>query len=196
MYCRNCGALVNNKAELCVKCGCRPLNGNNYCQECGAQTSYKQEICTRCGCRLQAAPAPVYNQGGYNQGGYNQGGYNQNAYNQGGYNQGAYGGGYNQNAYGGANLNLNFGMLDPYWQAEFQKIYESGETYKGKWNWCAFLFGWIWAFTKGCWLSGLIALLIGSFTLGIGGVVYWFIFGIRGNYIYYNSFVKGKQIPA
>ncbi len=195
MYCRNCGTLLNNKAEVCVKCGCRPLNGNNYCQECGAETSYKQEICTRCGCRLRSASGPSYDQNSSNQGVYNQNAYNQNNYNQGAYNGNAYGG-YGQNAYGGANLNLNFGMLSPYWQMEFQQIYNSGEMYKGRWNWCAFLFGCFWAFSKGCWLAGLVSILVSACTAGIGGVVFWFIFGSRGNYMYYNSFVKNKQIPV
>ncbi|NLP37987.1 MAG: TM2 domain-containing protein [Firmicutes bacterium] len=55
MYCRNCGAAVNEKAEVCMSCGVRPLNGNKFCQECGAETSEKQEICTKCGCRLVGA---------------------------------------------------------------------------------------------------------------------------------------------
>lgn len=53
MYCRNCGALLNDKAEICVKCGCRPLNGDEYCQECGAKTTQKLEMCIKCGCRLK-----------------------------------------------------------------------------------------------------------------------------------------------
>src|ERR1700723_2192283 len=38
--------------------------------------------------------------------------------------------------------------LPPYYQEEFKKILESGETYKGKLNWAAFLFGLLWAMTK------------------------------------------------
>lgn len=53
MYCRNCAAEVNEKAEVCVSCGVRPLNENKYCQECGAETTEKQELCTKCGCRLK-----------------------------------------------------------------------------------------------------------------------------------------------
>ena len=43
MYCRNCGSLLNDKADICIKCGCRPLNGTEFCQECGAKTNEKQE---------------------------------------------------------------------------------------------------------------------------------------------------------
>ena len=52
MYCRNCGSVVNDRAEVCIKCGCHPTNGSSYCQECGAVTNEKQEICVKCGCRL------------------------------------------------------------------------------------------------------------------------------------------------
>lgn len=55
MYCRICGEPINDKAEICVKCGCRPLNGNNYCQECGTKTTEKQEVCVKCGCRLKTS---------------------------------------------------------------------------------------------------------------------------------------------
>lgn len=52
MHCRSCGAALNPKAEICVSCGVRPLNGTNFCQECGASTKENQEICTSCGSRL------------------------------------------------------------------------------------------------------------------------------------------------
>lgn len=54
LFCRNCGTKVNKKAEVCISCGVRPLNGNEFCQECGAETSGKQEICIKCGCRLKS----------------------------------------------------------------------------------------------------------------------------------------------
>lgn len=52
MYCRECGSQVNEKAEICLNCGTRPLNGTNFCQNCGAETSSEQEICTKCGVKL------------------------------------------------------------------------------------------------------------------------------------------------
>jgi hypothetical protein len=84
--------------------------------------------------------------------------------------------------------------LEPYWKEEFQKIYDSNETYKGTWNWYAFFFGVFWALSKKAWLSAAVALILGLFTAGMGFIVYWFIFGIRGNYIYYNVHVKKKQL--
>lgn len=89
----------------------------------------------------------------------------------------------------------NWSDLSPYYQNEFRKIYESGECYKGKWNWSAFVFSGIWALTKGVWLSVLIAFAVSIVTGGIGGIVYWIIFAARGNYMYYCAKIKDKQIP-
>lgn len=89
----------------------------------------------------------------------------------------------------------DFRGFDPYWQEEFVKIQESGENYKGKWNWPAFFFGPIWALTKGCWIPALISILGGWFSYGIISFIYWFVFAIRGNYMYYNKAVKRKNIP-
>jgi hypothetical protein len=89
---------------------------------------------------------------------------------------------------------VDFRGLTPYYQEEFRKIHESNESYKGKWNWAAFLFGAIWALTKGLWTSALTALIVTVVTGGLGGIVYWFVFGTRGNYIYYTNHVKKKQL--
>ena len=48
--------------------------------------------------------------------------------------------------------------VPPQYHEEFRKIWESGETYKGKWNWTAFLFGTLWAVTKGLWASVAVSL--------------------------------------
>jgi len=39
--------------------------------------------------------------------------------------------------------------LDNYYQEEFRKIRDSNESYKGKWNWWAFIFAGIWGLFKG-----------------------------------------------
>jgi hypothetical protein len=83
--------------------------------------------------------------------------------------------------------------LSPYYQEEFRRIQESGETYKGRWNWAAFLFGALWALVKGAWLSAIICIVVSMITFGFGGFVFWFIYGARGNYIYYCARVKGRQ---
>lgn len=101
--------------------------------------------------------------------------------------------------FNGIPLNTNFSLLPYYYQQEFQKIFESNEIYKGKWNWPAFLFTWIWAFSKGAWGIALVMLFIGiplsMLTFGIFGLIMAITMGIKGNYFYYNVFVKGKQNP-
>ena len=169
MYCRVCGNEVNDNAEICVKCGCRPLNGKEFCQECGAVTLEKQEICTKCGVRLKTMVNNTNNiLSGFT---FND-----------------------SNKQEDIEIDSDFLGLKSYYQKEFQKIHDSNENYKGKFNIWAFLVGWIWAFSKGCWLSAIVCLGISFITGGIGGIVYWFIYGFRGTYMYYCSYVKNKQL--
>ena len=166
MYCRNCGKQINDKAEYCTGCGCRPLSDNKYCQECGVETNSKQEICIKCGVKLASSRSiPTTSNTSYT-----------------------------KIINGDGNLNLDFSNLDPYYQAEFTKIYESNETYKGKWNWFSFFFSGIWALSKGVWVSPLIVFLISLPTMGIPGWIYCIVTGTRGTYMYYNAFVKKKQL--
>lgn len=90
----------------------------------------------------------------------------------------------------------DFAGFLPYYQQEFRKIKASGEAYKGKWNWAAFSFGGIWALTKGLWLPTLICFIGAIFTGGIVGVAYWFVFGARGNYMYYCKEIKNRDLPV
>ena len=156
MYCRNCGKEVNEKAEVCIHCGVRPLAEKNFCQECGVETKPNQELCIKCGVRLRTLGV----------------------------------------ATAGTPLNTNFSGLSTYYQHQFKKIYESGESYRGEWNWAAFFFGAIWALTKGVWLAPIICVVLSIVTYGVAGVIYWFIFGARGTYMYYCAFVKNKQLPV
>jgi hypothetical protein len=90
--------------------------------------------------------------------------------------------------------------LKLYYQEQFHKISESNETYKGKWNWCAFFFSWIWAFTKGLWGLALVSLgisvLFSSLDVSwvsLGISIFW---GLCGNYWYYNLEKNKKQFPT
>ncbi len=94
----------------------------------------------------------------------------------------------------GAQLKNNFSNLPSYYQEEFRKISESNEAYRGKWNWAAFFFGPLWALTKGIWLASIICIVVAVITAGIGGIIYWFAFALRGNYQYYCSYVKNRQL--
>lgn len=53
MYCRECGAQINEKAVVCPHCGVRPLNSDRFCQHCGRPTKPEQEMCVVCGVRLR-----------------------------------------------------------------------------------------------------------------------------------------------
>jgi RNA polymerase subunit RPABC4/transcription elongation factor Spt4 len=151
MFCRNCGNEVVERAEICLKCGAKPLSGFGFCQTCGAVTSQQQEICIKCGVRLKSAAV-------------------------------------------GSATNTDFSGLSEYYQLEFQQIGDSKESYKGKWNWAAFFFGPIWALTKGVWLPAVIDLAL-CWTFFVP-FAYWFVFGARGNYMYYCVQTKNKQIPV
>lgn len=92
-----------------------------------------------------------------------------------------------------------FSYLPPYYQEEFAKIDESHGAYKGKWNWAAFLFFWIWGFTKGLWALSLISLFLtllfnrmGWDELNLALMLLW---GVRGNHFYYQLVKHNRQIP-
>lgn len=92
-----------------------------------------------------------------------------------------------------------YSYLPPYYQEEFEKMDESRGAYKGKWNWAAFLFSWIWGFTKGLWTLSLIALFISLLLNRMGwdefGLALMLLWGVRGNYFYYQLVRYKRQIP-
>jgi hypothetical protein len=100
--------------------------------------------------------------------------------------------------------------LSPYWQNEFARIDEIGLPAYKKFNWPAFFFVWIWAFTKGLWQNALVTLgiifaatLIDiaidnpalSRALNIGfGIGYAIMYGTNANKWYYRKAVKGEMV--
>jgi hypothetical protein len=101
--------------------------------------------------------------------------------------------------YSGYDPRAHYKYLDPYYQEEFAKIEESNEAYKGKWNWAAFFFSWIWGFTKGMWGTSLIGLflsvLFNQMHSDLLNLVLGIIWGVRGNYFYYQLVKYNRQIP-
>jgi hypothetical protein len=104
----------------------------------------------------------------------------------------------------------NTAIVNEYWQKQFSEIEANGlGTYK-KFNWAAFFFTWIWAFSKGLWQNALATLGIIVFvsiidamidnpavssglTIGLGiglGMAY----GQTGNKWYYRKAVKGEAV--
>ena len=107
-------------------------------------------------------------------------------------------------------LGVDISGLDSYYREEFTKIHESQGTYKGRWNWYAFLFTWIWCLTKGCYGYAIIILvtvvglqfsrfkmfgLRGAELATVLGIFICIFMGVRGTWIYYNFKIKGKQFP-
>ena len=105
--------------------------------------------------------------------------------------------------------NNNFDDVDYYYQQEFEAIQKSNGEYKGRFNWYAFFFNWIWLLTKGAWgwalivifaniLSNLIASILikgeGKFiVIIIVGLIISVNLGHYANLIYYRVKVKNKQ---
>ncbi|HEV2500180.1 MAG TPA: NINE protein [Terriglobia bacterium] len=51
-HCRNCGRVIDSRAEVCVGCGVRLWQGDRYCQSCGAETQPGAGTCAKCGASL------------------------------------------------------------------------------------------------------------------------------------------------
>lgn len=49
MYCKNCGAPINDGASVCVKCGFTTESGGSYCAFCGAPMQAGAAFCPTCG---------------------------------------------------------------------------------------------------------------------------------------------------
>lgn len=92
-----------------------------------------------------------------------------------------------------------YSYLLPYYQEEFEKMDESRGAYKGKWNWAAFFFSWIWGFTKGLWTLSLITLFLSLLFNRMGwdalSLPLALVWGVRGNYFYYQLVRFKRQIP-
>ncbi len=84
--------------------------------------------------------------------------------------------------------------LPEYYRSEFQKIRDSNEDYKGKWNWAAFFLGPIWAFSKGLRETVVVYLVAILFTFGISVLAYAIIYGLHGNYMYYSKLTKRRVL--
>ena len=196
--CKNCGAQIDNGAMFCSECGTKveqPAQmgladgGKIFCQNCGNEMKNDARFCAKCGTPIGAV-APVQTQAAVAN-------YvpivHQNVLQQSSQQMGTI-----ANQSQGEVLNLDFSGLDPYYQNEFKKIYESGETYKGSFNPYSFLFTWIWLLVKGMAMPAIVHALACSIaslpTLGVSAIGSWIICATRGTWIYYNSYVKHKDV--
>ncbi|MBE6094758.1 MAG: zinc-ribbon domain-containing protein [Schwartzia succinivorans] len=209
--CPNCNAQLEDDAVFCTECGqglassaCAGSPTPLCCEQCGATLRPGVKFCPSCGNVVAtsshvpqtaagnggAMSAPQSNMGIRPIPQPNPTSLNTNPAGQYGIPQSVYG--------NSSNLNLNFSVLDPYYQNEFQKIYESGETYKGHFNIYAFMGCSIWALVKGATTSGIVTLVLSVptaiFTFGLSLLLLPLLYGFRGTYIYYNAYVKNSQI--
>jgi ribosomal protein L40E len=151
---------------ICSTCGKDTEPGATFCSKCGVSL-------TNPGCRVCGAIQPEKSQF------CNKCGASQSQ----------------ENSTPRQSTDISLAGYSQYYQQEFNQIRSSGEAYKGKWNWAAFFFGALWALTKGLWLPALICIIGSIFTAGIVGIVYWFAFGLRGNYMYYSKQIKHRNLP-
>jgi hypothetical protein len=103
----------------------------------------------------------------------------------------------------------SFTGLDPYYQEQFEEIQKSNEEYRGKFNWYAFWFSWIWLLTKGAFgwavivflANWLVPLFLTRIVRGEIGLILGLLAAIgiaitlahNATKVYYNVRVKGKQ---
>lgn len=61
MFCKNCGAMLQENANVCTQCGAPTGAGNQYCFHCGQLTG-GSPFCAKCGAPQNAAPGqpPAY----------------------------------------------------------------------------------------------------------------------------------------
>ncbi len=55
MYCKNCGAEINENAAACMTCGFAKGNGDKFCSNCGKEINPGAAICTACGAAVRTA---------------------------------------------------------------------------------------------------------------------------------------------
>lgn len=93
------------------------------------------------------------------------------------------------------NIYDEFANLKPYYQVEFTKIRDRGETYKGKFNFFPFLFSWIWMLTKKMYIGAVVYIIVvgalTNYVHGIFSLLFGILMGFRANYMYYNYYTKG-----
>ena len=49
MFCKTCGAEMNENQAICLKCGCSKGTGSVYCANCGGELLPNAVACMKCG---------------------------------------------------------------------------------------------------------------------------------------------------
>ena len=53
MFCRNCGAEINENAVACMSCGFAKGTGEKFCATCGKEVNPGAAVCVNCGSALK-----------------------------------------------------------------------------------------------------------------------------------------------
>lgn len=61
MYCKNCGAQMNDNAAFCVNCGAAAGQGTGFCANCGNQVAPGAAVCLKCGAAVNNVVVPNAN---------------------------------------------------------------------------------------------------------------------------------------
>jgi TM2 domain-containing membrane protein YozV len=61
MFCRNCGAQLDDRAVACTSCGVNPREGVGFCQSCGKPVPANAAVCLSCGAALAQSAALIKN---------------------------------------------------------------------------------------------------------------------------------------
>lgn len=55
MFCKNCGAAMNDNQAICIQCGVKKDDGTNFCPNCGKPINPGAEYCLSCGVSIKPA---------------------------------------------------------------------------------------------------------------------------------------------
>ena len=53
MFCKNCGAEINENAVACMNCGFAKGSGEKFCANCGKDVNPGAVVCTNCGASIK-----------------------------------------------------------------------------------------------------------------------------------------------
>lgn len=59
MFCKNCGAEINENAVACMSCGFAKGTGEKFCSNCGKEINPGAVVCTNCGASVKATNTVV-----------------------------------------------------------------------------------------------------------------------------------------
>ena len=59
MFCKNCGAEMDNNAAVCVKCGVASGSGHSFCENCGQPLTAGADFCVNCGAKTSEQINPA-----------------------------------------------------------------------------------------------------------------------------------------